>query len=108
MEGGSAPENFSGVIRRFEPDILILLDAAWMDAEPGTIGWFEMHEIDGVSAATHGLPLSLLAGYLSGETDCLTGALFIQPESMDFGSPLTARVERGVQELVEGLTALHL
>ena len=39
MEAGPAPENFTGPLRRFRPDLVLLVDAAQMDAEPGTIGW---------------------------------------------------------------------
>lgn len=103
LEGGSAPENVSGPIRRFQPDWLILLDIAQMDAEPGVIGWFEMGEIDGVSAATHGLPVTMLARYLREETGCQVGAVFIQPASLEFGAPLSLPVKSAVKELVDGL-----
>jgi hydrogenase 3 maturation protease len=106
MEGGSAPENFSGPLRRFYPDWLILLDIAQMEAEPGGIDWLEMNEIEGVTATTHGLPVSMLANFLISETNCRVGALLIQPASLEFDGALSAEVSEAVDELVEGLTEL--
>ena len=34
--GESAPENFSGAIREFAPDYLVIFDAAEFDATPGS------------------------------------------------------------------------
>jgi len=108
VEGGPAPENFSGPIRKFAPDWLIFLDIAQMDAEPGKINWFEMGEIDGVTAATHGLPVSMLASYLIAETGCRAGVLVVQPASLEFEAPLSVAVAKSVDELVERLAILFL
>jgi hydrogenase 3 maturation protease len=106
IDGGSTPENFSGPLRRFRPDWIILLDIGQMEAEPGTIEWLEMSEIEGVTAATHGLPVSLLAMYLMSETNCQVGALLIQPVSLEFERALSTAVSLAVDELVEGLAEL--
>src|SRR5688572_985737 len=31
VDGGPAPENFTGLLRRFQPDLVLLADAALMD-----------------------------------------------------------------------------
>jgi hydrogenase 3 maturation protease len=103
VEGGAAPENFSGLVRRFAPDWLILLDIAGMEGQPGDIDWLEMSEIDGVTAATHSLPVSMLAKYLASETGCQVGAVLIEPVSLDFEADLSQPVARAVDEVVEGL-----
>lgn len=106
LDAGSAPENFSGPLRRLQPDWLIFIDAAWMDEPPGTIRWVEMDEVDGVSAVTHGLPVTMLAGYLMAETDCRVGLIAIQPASLEFESKLTPAVGQAVNEVIEGLFRL--
>jgi len=106
VEGGSAPENFSGPLRRFNPDWLIILDIAQMETKPGGIDWLEMGEIEGVTAATHGLPVSMLANFLIAETNCRVGALLIQPASLEFDGALSAEVHAAVDELVDGLADL--
>jgi len=106
LEVGSAPENFSGPLRRLQPDWLIFIDAAWMDEPPGTIRWVEMDEVDGVSAVTHGLPVTMLAGYLMAETDCRVGLIAIQPASLEFEAKLTPSVDQAVDEVVDGLCSV--
>src|SRR5512136_714557 len=39
IQGGSAPENFTGVLRKYQPDLVLLVDAALMGIRPGMIGW---------------------------------------------------------------------
>lgn len=36
LDAGTAPENFTGPLRRFRPDFVLLVDAAQLSAEPGT------------------------------------------------------------------------
>lgn len=103
LNAGSAPENFSGPLRRFKPDWLIFIDAAWMEEPPGAIRWVEMDEVEGVSAATHGLPVTMLAGYLMTETECRVGLIAIQPASLEFEAKLTPVVVQAVDEVVDGL-----
>lgn len=106
VEGGAAPENFSGQLRRFQPDWLIVLDIGELGAAPGTIDWLEMEQIRGVTAVTHGLPVSMLARYLSEETGCRVGAVLIQPASLEFETLLSPAVSAGVEEVVAGLASL--
>ena len=37
LEGSTAPENFTGVIRAYHPDLLILVDAAYIEGEQGAV-----------------------------------------------------------------------
>src|SRR5512140_102687 len=70
VPGGPAPENFTGTLRRFGPDVVLLVDAALMALEPGQTGWLDWQDTSGFSASTHTLPLHLIAGYLTSELDC--------------------------------------
>ena len=69
-EAGHAPENKTGELRKFAPDLVLLIDAAEMGKEPGTVAWISEEDIDGMSASTHSLPLSMLAHYLTLELNC--------------------------------------
>lgn len=103
IEAGPTPESFSGPVCRFKPDLLLVIDAARLDLRPGQIAWVQLEEIDGVSAFTHGLPLSLLAGYIIAETGCQFGMLGIQVEQTGFGQPVSAPVVRAVERVTEAL-----
>jgi hydrogenase 3 maturation protease len=100
LDGGSIPENASGPLRKFKPDLVILVDAADMGVEPGTVAWLEVDQIDGMSASSHTLPLSVLGGYLESEIGCGVHYLGIQPARLDFAAELTPPVKAAVREIV--------
>lgn len=100
IEGGSIPENASGQLRRFKPDLVILVDAADLGVQPGIIGWLEKDQIDGMSASSHTLPLSVLGGYLESELNCRVEYLGIQPKQLEFAAELSPEVADAVQEIV--------
>jgi hydrogenase 3 maturation protease len=106
IEGGPAPENVTGKIRSFHPDLVILIDAAHMDEPPGTVQWIPLESIDGMSASSHSLPLSMLAGYLTAEIDCEVSVLGIQPAQNEIGSKLSPAVQTTVDEIVVELGKL--
>jgi hydrogenase 3 maturation protease len=103
MEAGHAPENRTGELRSFAPDLVLLIDAADMGKEPGTVAWISEDEIDGLSASTHSLPLSMLAKYLTLELGCKVMLLGIQPASNEVGETVSPEVLRAVKEVVNGL-----
>jgi hydrogenase 3 maturation protease len=106
IEAGSMPENFAGPLRRFSPDLVLLIDATRGGPEAGKIRWIEASEIGGVSASTHGLPLSVQAEYLRLELGCQVGLIGIEGESFNFGEPLSPSVRRAVHRVVDSLGRL--
>ncbi len=103
LDGGPAPENQTGALRQFEPDLVVMVDAAQMDAPPGTVTWLDLEQIDGVSAVTHLLPLNMLARYLVHELDCAVGMIGIQPAQTDVLAELSDVVETAVGDIVTNL-----
>lgn len=108
MDAGHAPENRTSTLRRFEPDIVLLIDAVDMGESPGSIRWVDMDEIEGMSASTHSLPLSMLARYLNWELKCEVTLLGIQPKSNEVGETVCAEVLQAVNAIVEALRAGEL
>lgn len=106
IEGGPAPENASGAIRRIAPHALIMVDAAQMGLLPGSIRWLDVNEAEAAGFSTHSLPLGGLAAYLQAEVGCEILLLGIQPQSMGFDDPLSRPVERAVGRLSATLRAL--
>lgn len=105
LVGGSAPENCTGTLRRFGPDLVVLVDAADLEARPGTIQWLEPAQIGGLSVSTHTLPLCVLATYLAAEIGCQVVILAIQPASNDIGAPLSPELSRAARNLAQVLAA---
>lgn len=103
IEAGPAPESFTGPVRRFNPAIVLLVDAAAMDSAPGTVALLSWDEIDGLSASTHTLPPSVLSRYLMETLGCPVLLLAIQAGQVEFDQPISPVVQQAVDEVVEGL-----
>jgi len=101
--GSSAPENFTGEIKRFQPDVLLVVDAADMGRPPGTVALIPADEVGGVSFSTHMLPLKIILDYLRRETGCGTHLLGVQPSALEFGEELSPEVSGAVAEIAEAL-----
>ena len=102
-EAGQAPENKTAEVRKFAPDLVLLIDAADMGKAPGTVAWISEEDIDGMSASTHNLPLSILAKYLKLELNCKVNLLGIQLASNEVGETINTEVLQAVEEVAVGL-----
>ena len=104
---GSAPENFTGIIRRTRPDCLVLVDAAAMGLSPGEFRIIPRHKIADVSIGTHQLPLSLLIDFLSDAAGRIV-LIGIQPDRVITGEEISPRVREGAERLVDVLSSGEL
>jgi len=108
LEAGSTPENYSHLLRRFSPNLVILIDAAEMDKTPGSIEWIPWQGTIGLSASTHSLPLNLIAQYLTKELDCEVVLLGIQPLNLNFDVDLNPTIRASAEDAVREITQLLL
>ena len=105
LDAGSAPENFTGKIRQFAPDVVLFIDAVDMQAEVGCIRLIELNTISDVAASTHTLSLRLLSHFLQTELSCEVLLLGIQPQQSELISRLSSHVENCVDEIVQFICA---
>jgi hydrogenase 3 maturation protease len=101
IEAGSAPENFTGLVRRFKPDVVILIDAADMGCIPGSIRLVDWKETQGWSGSTHRMPLSTLANFIMLDLHCPVFLIGIQIRSNADGSRVSPEIEQAVKKIVE-------
>ncbi len=99
LDCGLAPQNFSGPLRKFQPEQIIIIDAADMDLQPGQLALLQPEQIDGLSCSTHTFPLSMVSAYLQQENNCPVHLLGIQIEAVEPFSPISKAVEHTVQQL---------
>ena len=69
----------------------------------GTVRWIAEDDIDGMSASTHSLPLSMLIHYLKLDLNCDVRLLGIQVRSNEVGETASMDVLRAVDDIVEEL-----
>jgi hydrogenase 3 maturation protease len=103
IPAGAAPENSSGELRALAPSHVIIVDAADMGEAPGTVKLLDPSEAGGASFATHGLPLSVLAAYLTTEMGCKVIMIGVQPRSVGFGESLSPEAAAGIRVTVRAL-----
>ncbi|MFN7035719.1 MAG: hydrogenase 3 maturation endopeptidase HyCI [Bellilinea sp.] len=103
IEGGTAPENTTGMLRRFHPQVVIMVDCAEMGRPPGSVGLVEIEQLDGMSASTHTLPPSVLAEFLQRELGCRIVFVGIQPFTLEFDAPLSPPVRQAVSRVSRAL-----
>jgi hydrogenase 3 maturation protease len=106
LDAGPAPESLTGTLRRFQPEVVLLVDAAHLGAPAGTVRWLTADQARGLTASSHTMPPTLLAEYLAAELGCAVALLGIQPQDMLFGAPLSPPVRRSVARIVRELARL--
>jgi len=100
--GSTAPESFTGVIKRFNPTHLLIIDAAEIKKNPGKVVLLDPQMIEGISFSTHSLPLKIMTDYLLTDIkECHITVIGIQPENLDFGSPLSVSVGKAVRDVAK-------
>ena len=104
---GTAPENFTGIIRKTRPSCLVLVDAAAMGISPGEYRIIPRDKIEDVSIGTHQLPLSFLIDFLS-DTASRIILIGIQPERAGTGEEISLPVREGADRLLRVLSTGEL
>lgn len=81
IDSDTAPENYTGVVRRYNPKNLVIVDAADMELKPGEIRIIPKEKVGVMHISTHGIPVSVLINYLE---KYVKNIIFIgiQPEKM--------------------------
>jgi hydrogenase 3 maturation protease len=75
FEGGPAPENLTGAIKKFRPDHLLVIDTVRNPRGGDPVSVIPRDEIAGFSFSTHTLPLTVFIDYLEKHTGCKTTVL---------------------------------
>jgi len=108
IDAGLAPENFTGTLRRFKPDLIILVDAAQINMLPGDIQCVDWRETGNFSASTHSLPPLVLSQYLTEELGCEILLVGIQATNTETGSPIFPPVQKAITKVAKELGQLLL
>lgn len=106
VEAAHAPENHTGPIRKFAPDLVILIDMAQMDEEPGAVRWISWQETTGISASTHTMPPYMLGEYLTAVTQTEVALIGLQPAHTDLDMAMSAEMETAVYEVISTLASI--
>ena len=101
INGGSVPENFTGLIKKINPSHIILIDASLMNKEAGEINIVNKDNIVDISISTHSMSLSYLIKYLQLEKEYNILFIGIEPEIMDLSFELSSKIKDSSDMLVK-------
>ena len=101
IEACYVPENFTGAVRRHEPDIVLLVDESIWAGASQFVGDCD---VTGFSASSHTGPLSSLAQFISVTMDCEVWIIGIEPADLTMNAPLSASVKLAVDQVAAGIT----
>ena len=106
INASTVPENFISHLLESRPHLILLIDAALMQAEPGTIKLIDKDTIGGVAFSSHQLPLTFFIEYLENNITTTVLILGIQPLTDEFTLPLSEPVQQAANEIITTLTQL--
>ena len=100
INGGDAPENFTGSILEKCPEKILIIDAMDFGGKPGDIKLVSGEKLEKDSVSTHG-SLRLFVDYLEMMTGAQIVILGFQPFSTCLGEEISSEVSESVREIVK-------
>ncbi|MCP4132980.1 MAG: hydrogenase 3 maturation endopeptidase HyCI [bacterium] len=100
IDAESMPENYTSIIKKERPELLVIVDACDLKKEPGEFAIVELSQLSQASGFnTHTVPLSFFIEYLA---SLAQKVLFIgiQPKNVDIGEVVCPEVEKAVEALI--------
>jgi hydrogenase 3 maturation protease len=104
IKSETVPESFIEPIVEFKPTHILIIDAALLNLNSGSVKLVESLGASRSSISTHVLPVQIFCGYLAKTTEAKIAALLIQPKDTSFGEGLTHELEATKRGLVKHLT----
>jgi hydrogenase 3 maturation protease len=104
--GHETPENLTGEIRRFRPDLVLILDSAASGKRPGSVFLLGKKDMAVEDISSHRMPLALLVDYLEKSVGCRVKVIGLEPKSCRAGASLSAPVRLAAEKLALRLAAV--
>jgi hydrogenase 3 maturation protease len=104
FDAETVPENYLGPLLAADPEVVLFVDAARLDAPPGACRLVPAHALGGRCDSTHGMSLLLLSRAL--EAHGIECWLFgLQPARTSAGEPVSPEVAAAARALEDVLAA---
>ena len=108
IDAGESPEDWFIRIVDLKPDVILVIDAIDLQAEPGSIALLQPEALpEAFSCSTHRLPLRNLV-HLWEKSVSKALVLAIQPKELKFGEGLSPELNIGIDSLVQFFYGLRL
>ncbi|MFW6040442.1 MAG: hydrogenase maturation peptidase HycI [Thermoplasmatota archaeon] len=99
VDCGSVPENYIIMIEEGEYELVVIVDAAKMNLEPGEIRIVPRKNLGIFTMSTHALPLSLVIDFLEDKTERVV-LIGVQPKDMSLKEGISFEVRKAKDKLL--------
>ena len=100
IDCGVVPENFTSIIKKNRPDLVVLIAAVEMDLKSGEFRIISPDRISALHLTTHSMPLSFLISYLKEYTQELI-FIGIQPEVINYSNSVSPNVLKSSEKITK-------
>lgn len=100
------PENYTKIISDYNPDHIIIIDAANLNKQPGSVTYIPLEAINDLTLGTHKISLIMMIKYLKEVISCEFTVIAIQYRSVGFDGKMTKEMKEGVKQIVSLLTSI--
>ncbi len=98
IDCGTIPENYTGVVKKKNPEKLVIVDAVDMGLTPGEKRIISKEKIGVMTLSTHGIPISVLISYLEQYVKTIV-FIGVQPKIMR--GTMTGAVKKSGEEVAK-------
>ncbi|MCR4437536.1 MAG: hydrogenase 3 maturation endopeptidase HyCI [bacterium] len=99
IDCGDVPEAYTGPVKDFQPDTILIADALDLGEEPGAIAILDADGLTEKRFDTHHASLRTVIDYLRAETGAEVVLIGIQPAELGLGAGLSPAVRESVELL---------
>lgn len=99
IDAGTTPENCIGKILKENPDVILLVDAAHINLEPGRYKILEKDEILKSGLTTHDISPKMFIEYLEDQTKAPIYLLAVQPKDLSLANTMSKGVKDALSEI---------
>ncbi|MBI4651778.1 hydrogenase 3 maturation endopeptidase HyCI [Candidatus Desantisbacteria bacterium] len=100
LDTGTTPENFTEDIIKLKPEIIIIIDAAYMNKKPGEICFFNGDSIPETSISTHNISMRVISGLWKNLTNAEINFIGIEPENTNWEEDISQIVKKSADKLI--------
>lgn len=98
LDCGVAPENFTSIIKKNNPHLVVLIDVVEMNLKPGEFRIITPDNIYKMHLTTHSIPLSFLISYLKNFSPKII-FIGIQPKIIDYSTSISPEILKSSEEI---------
>lgn len=86
------PERFIEKIIQYQPDTVIFIDALHMNQKPGSVVFLKEEDLQNMVVSNHQTNFKMYIQYIKSRIKTKIFIIGIQPETTDFGKPMSEKI----------------